>query len=200
MGWCNFREQPPPKMVPRTIENTREFDETICRPDDEEVCPYACLILQINQGKRCSYAFEVFPLKIWCFLWFGLKLFAGNDVDEFSAILRKERDPKILITTSRYNSTVSLYFVFPYCFYSWFGFELNSTHNWPFHFAERTSICFWSYFCDSKCSLLQTRDVWLEKGSYLRFSFSLSVFYLAWWYCHIDTPYTIQSKEVVSLY
>lgn len=61
-------EEPPPKMVPRTIENTREFDETICRPDDEE-------------------------------------LFAGNDVDEFSAILRKERDPKILITTSRYNST-----------------------------------------------------------------------------------------------
>ena len=24
-------------MVPRTIENTREFDETVCKPDDEEV-------------------------------------------------------------------------------------------------------------------------------------------------------------------
>ncbi|CAN4120378.1 unnamed protein product [Withania somnifera] len=61
-------EEPPPKMVPRTIENTRELDETVCLPDDEE-------------------------------------LFAGNDVDEFSAVLRKERTPKILITTSRYNST-----------------------------------------------------------------------------------------------
>ncbi|KAK6776423.1 hypothetical protein RDI58_027424 [Solanum bulbocastanum] len=61
-------EEPPPKMVPRTIENTRESDETICLPDDEE-------------------------------------LFAGNDVDEFSAVLKNERSPKILITTSRYNST-----------------------------------------------------------------------------------------------
>ena len=24
-------------MVPKTIENTREADETVCRPDDEEV-------------------------------------------------------------------------------------------------------------------------------------------------------------------
>ncbi|KAJ1408342.1 Brix domain [Sesbania bispinosa] len=30
-------EEPPEKKVPRTIENTREFDETICRPDDEEL-------------------------------------------------------------------------------------------------------------------------------------------------------------------
>ena len=32
-----FRLQPPQKMVPKTIENTREADETVCRPDDEEV-------------------------------------------------------------------------------------------------------------------------------------------------------------------
>jgi len=25
-------------MIPKTIENTRESDETVCRPDDEEVC------------------------------------------------------------------------------------------------------------------------------------------------------------------
>lgn len=25
-------------MIPKTIENTREPDETVCRPDDEEVC------------------------------------------------------------------------------------------------------------------------------------------------------------------
>ncbi|KAJ1390607.1 Brix domain [Sesbania bispinosa] len=30
-------EEPPEKKVPRTIENTREFDETICKPDDEEL-------------------------------------------------------------------------------------------------------------------------------------------------------------------
>ncbi|GMH00516.1 hypothetical protein Nepgr_002355 [Nepenthes gracilis] len=30
-------EEPPPKKVPRTIENTREFDETVCKLDDEEL-------------------------------------------------------------------------------------------------------------------------------------------------------------------
>ncbi|PKA62163.1 hypothetical protein AXF42_Ash015047 [Apostasia shenzhenica] len=29
-------EVPPPKKIPRTIENTREPDETVCKPDDEE--------------------------------------------------------------------------------------------------------------------------------------------------------------------
>ncbi|PON97163.1 Brix domain containing protein [Trema orientale] len=61
-------EEPPAKMIPRTIENTRELDETVCMPDDEE-------------------------------------LFAGNDADEFSSILKREITPKILITTSRFNST-----------------------------------------------------------------------------------------------
>lgn len=62
-------EEPPPKRTPRTIENTREFDETLCKPDDEE-------------------------------------LFVGNDADEFSCILKEERLPKVMITTSRFNSTV----------------------------------------------------------------------------------------------
>ncbi|KAF8406654.1 hypothetical protein HHK36_008744 [Tetracentron sinense] len=60
--------QPPPKKIPRTIENTREFDETVCMPDDEE-------------------------------------LFAGNDADEFSSILKLECTPKILITTCRFHSS-----------------------------------------------------------------------------------------------
>ncbi|CAN8248138.1 unnamed protein product [Cochlearia groenlandica] len=30
-------EEPPQKMIPKTIENTREADETVCRPDDEEL-------------------------------------------------------------------------------------------------------------------------------------------------------------------
>ncbi|KAJ6822116.1 ribosome production factor 1 [Iris pallida] len=61
-------QEPPEKKVPRTIENTREPDETVCRPDDEE-------------------------------------LFAANDADEFSTILKQETTPKILITTCRFNST-----------------------------------------------------------------------------------------------
>lgn len=61
-------EEPAPKKVPRTIENTREDDETFCKPDDEE-------------------------------------LFVNNDADEFSAVLKQDRPPKILITTCRFNST-----------------------------------------------------------------------------------------------
>lgn len=30
-------EELPPKNIPRTIENTRELDETVCQPDDEEL-------------------------------------------------------------------------------------------------------------------------------------------------------------------
>lgn len=30
-------EEPPPRKVPRTIENTREADETVLKPDDEEL-------------------------------------------------------------------------------------------------------------------------------------------------------------------
>uniref|UniRef100_A0A0E0PT81 Brix domain-containing protein n=1 Tax=Oryza rufipogon TaxID=4529 RepID=A0A0E0PT81_ORYRU len=58
---------PPEKLVPRTIENTREPDETVCRPDDQE-------------------------------------LFAGNDADEFNAVLKQQTTPKVLITTCRFNS------------------------------------------------------------------------------------------------
>lgn len=61
-------EEPPAKQIPRTIENTREADETVCMPDDEE-------------------------------------LFAGNDADEFSSVLKQDRTPKILITTCRFNSS-----------------------------------------------------------------------------------------------
>ncbi|XP_051147473.1 uncharacterized protein LOC127262704 [Andrographis paniculata] len=61
-------EDLPPKSIPRTIENTRELDETVCKPDDDE-------------------------------------LFAGVDADEFSGILKQECIPKVLITTSRFNST-----------------------------------------------------------------------------------------------
>ncbi|GJN01008.1 hypothetical protein PR202_ga18238 [Eleusine coracana subsp. coracana] len=61
------RRAPPERQVPRTIENTREPDETVCRPDDQE-------------------------------------LFAGNDADEFNAVLKQQITPKVLITTCRFNS------------------------------------------------------------------------------------------------
>ncbi|KQK19951.1 ribosome production factor 1 [Brachypodium distachyon] len=60
-------EEVPERQVPRTIENTREPDETVCRPDDQE-------------------------------------LFAGNDADEFNAVLKQQVTPKVLITTCRFNS------------------------------------------------------------------------------------------------
>ncbi|GAB2291011.1 hypothetical protein Dimus_025266 [Dionaea muscipula] len=61
-------EELPPRKEPKTIENTREVDETICKGDDEE-------------------------------------LFAQFESDEFSSILNRQRTPKVLITTSRFNST-----------------------------------------------------------------------------------------------
>lgn len=70
-------EEPPPRKIPRTIENTRELDETVCRPDDDE-------------------------------------LFAANDADEFSNVIKQERIPKVMITTCRFHSTVS----FSYLLYS----------------------------------------------------------------------------------
>ena len=36
----------------------------------------------------------------------GLQLFTGNDADEFSLILKRESNPKILITTCRFHSSV----------------------------------------------------------------------------------------------
>ncbi|XP_038906205.1 ribosome production factor 1 [Benincasa hispida] len=67
-------EELPPRKIPRTIENTREVDETLCKPDDEE-------------------------------------LFAGNDADEFSSIIKREILPKVLITTCRFNSTIGPTFI-----------------------------------------------------------------------------------------
>ncbi|KAK9053667.1 hypothetical protein SSX86_024741 [Deinandra increscens subsp. villosa] len=65
----NYYQKIPPKKIPRTIENTREADETVCKPGDEE-------------------------------------LFAGNGADEFSSVLNGDCVPKVLMTTSRFHSTV----------------------------------------------------------------------------------------------
>ncbi|CDP08496.1 unnamed protein product [Coffea canephora] len=39
----NFYKQSPSKKIPRTIENTGELDETIYKPNDEELIPFAFL-------------------------------------------------------------------------------------------------------------------------------------------------------------
>lgn len=58
--------QPPEKMVPRTIENTRELDETVCMPDDEEVLslsPFNISFLISMVTKNLGFEFDT----IWNF-------------------------------------------------------------------------------------------------------------------------------------
>lgn len=64
-------ETPAPRKAPRTIENTREPDETVAHPDDDE-------------------------------------LHAEDAADEFSAHFNHERTPKLLITSSRWCSTITI--------------------------------------------------------------------------------------------
>ncbi|KAI5065134.1 hypothetical protein GOP47_0019829 [Adiantum capillus-veneris] len=65
---------PPPRKAPRTIENTREADETIAQPDDGE-------------------------------------LHAEDATDEFSAHFNHEITPQLLITSSRWCSTITIKFI-----------------------------------------------------------------------------------------
>ncbi|MCO5610523.1 hypothetical protein L7F22_064762 [Adiantum nelumboides] len=67
-------EAPPPRKAPRTIENTREEDETVAQPDDEE-------------------------------------LHAEDAADEFSAYFKHEITPQLLITSSRWCSTITIKFI-----------------------------------------------------------------------------------------
>lgn len=45
-------------------------------------------------------------VKSWSLTCFTMQLFVDNDADEFNPILNRERVTKILITTSRFNSSV----------------------------------------------------------------------------------------------
>lgn len=49
--------QPPAPKIPRTIENTREFDETLCLPDDEEVLSLALALIY----DFCLFFVELVP-------------------------------------------------------------------------------------------------------------------------------------------
>lgn len=40
-----------------------------------------------------------------------LQLFAGNDADEFSSIIKRDIVPKVLITTCRFNSSVRFFII-----------------------------------------------------------------------------------------
>lgn len=47
----------------------------------------------------------------WFFPFF--QFLAGNDADEFSTVLKQQTVPKVLITTCRYNSSVSPLLLLP---------------------------------------------------------------------------------------
>jgi hypothetical protein len=40
-----------------------------------------------------------------------VQLFAGNDADEFNAVLKQVVTPKVLITTCRFNSGVCIFYL-----------------------------------------------------------------------------------------
>jgi ribosome production factor 1 len=45
-----------------------------------------------------------------------VQLFAGNDADEFNAVLQQHITPKVLITTCRFNSGVCVFYASDPCF------------------------------------------------------------------------------------
>lgn len=64
-------EQPPPRAIPRTIENTREVDETVCKPDDEEVLKFSSDLVILSQ-------FRFFLLYIHCYCFLMIAAFCGE--------------------------------------------------------------------------------------------------------------------------
>ena len=47
----------------------------------------------------------------------SVQLFAGNDADEFNAVLKQQTTPKVLITTCRFNSGVCIFYAYHLCFW-----------------------------------------------------------------------------------
>lgn len=68
--------------IPRTIENTREPDETVCKPDDEEVCvlcfSFGCILLDFRDFN--AFRYRIWPLlknneeKVWIFIYIMVQL------------------------------------------------------------------------------------------------------------------------------
>ena len=79
-----------------------------------------------------------------------LQLFAGNDADEFSSILNRKSDPKILITTCRFNSTVCLLSFLLYC-----QITFDFLHEWrvtfSIFFPISGNFCKFPVFLDHYC-------------------------------------------------
>ncbi|XP_077500420.1 ribosome production factor 1 isoform X1 [Amblyomma americanum] len=89
-------EDAPPKQVPRTIENTREPDDTMVQPDDEEVSLFTGVLC----GRPCA-AFAVCEANTdTCDFRPLLQVQLDEAMDEMAAYFRKEYTPKLLITTS----------------------------------------------------------------------------------------------------
>lgn len=78
---------------------------------------------------------------------FNLQLFAGNDADEFSAVLKHGSNPKILITTCRFNSSVcaGLLPVFN-CVLTYVGFADVFCYNVVANVLRLMLFLFW-WFC-----------------------------------------------------
>jgi ribosome production factor 1 len=58
--WCGvIIVHPPPRKIPRTIKNTKENDETVCKPDNEEVLTHSsCSAIESTisthgQNRKC---------------------------------------------------------------------------------------------------------------------------------------------------
>ncbi|XP_054931427.2 ribosome production factor 1 isoform X1 [Dermacentor andersoni] len=111
-------ENAPPKQAPRTIENTREPDDTMVQADDEEVrihkthylCFFVKLIGQVENTTTTVYRLQVQ---------------LDEAMDEMAAYFRKEYVPKLLITTSDNPHTRTIKFCrelkqsIPYADFRW---------------------------------------------------------------------------------
>lgn len=88
-----------------------------------------------------------------------MQLFVDNDADEFNPILNRERVTKILITTSRFNSSVCVS-LFSFFLFKFFKVVLYLSAFYILQsvlislFAERTSFYIRATFSVPKCTLL----------------------------------------------
>ncbi|KAK2556669.1 Ribosome production factor 1 [Acropora cervicornis] len=79
------QEEPAPKKVPRTIENTRIFDETVVDAQDEEFIIFVTKIVE--------------------------QVLNDEETDELAPYFRREFTPKVLITSSVNVKAKTLQFV-----------------------------------------------------------------------------------------
>ena len=96
-----YHLQPPTRMVPRTIENTREPDETIAQPDDEEVRYFWNNSAKGNPPKHVLFLFIDSKAGALVFFihqmpmvnpWILKRLLIDHTVAQKTLIIKKQRD------------------------------------------------------------------------------------------------------------